>query len=146
MAAQIRYAAFPRANVGNPVVMGRKTYQSIGQPLPGRTNIVISRDGAFSAPGVLAAPTLEAALAAARGDALRRGIDAVMVVGGAEIYAQAMPLARPAGNHARACEPSGGRRCFLPSIAGEWRETARRGCAGAGGRARRSPSSAMSGR
>jgi dihydrofolate reductase len=79
---------------GKPVVVGRKTYLSFTRmPLPGRTNIVVSRSRDFAAPGAIVAPTLSAALDAARGDALRRGGDAVMVVGGAEIYAQAMPLA-----------------------------------------------------
>ncbi len=79
--------------MGKPVVMGRKTYLSIGKPLPGRTNIVVSRDPAFAAPGVLVAPSVEAALTAARGDALRRGADEIIVIGGADIYrADACPL------------------------------------------------------
>src|SRR5262249_7953955 len=81
---------FRAATIGKPVVMGRKTYASIGKPLKDRTNIVVSRDRTFAAPGVLVAPSVEAALAAARGDALRRGVDAVVVIGGADIYAQCM--------------------------------------------------------
>lgn len=78
---------------GKPVVMGRKTWLSLYfKPLPGRTNIVVTRDETFSAPGALVVQNLEAALQAARGDGLRRGCD-IMVIGGAEIYAQAMPLA-----------------------------------------------------
>jgi dihydrofolate reductase len=84
---------FRALTMGKPVVMGRKTYLSIGKPLQGRTTIVVSRDRAFAAPGVVVAPSLEAALAAARGDALRRNADAIVVAGGAEIYAQAMPIA-----------------------------------------------------
>ncbi len=84
---------FRSLTMGHPVVMGRKTFQSLFKPLNGRTTIVVTRDRAFSAPGVVVATSLKAALAAARGDALRRGADAVMVAGGAEIYAQAMPLA-----------------------------------------------------
>jgi dihydrofolate reductase len=98
---------FRERSWGKPVVVGRKTYQSFGRrPLPGRTNIVVSRD--FSAPGALVAPSLAAALDAARGDALRRGADEIVVVGGADIYAQTMSLAdrlvvtrvrlRPAGD------------------------------------------------
>jgi dihydrofolate reductase len=83
---------FKALTMGKPVLMGRKTFLSIGKPLPGRTNIVVSRDPAFAAPGVLVAPSLQAALEAARGDALRRGAD-IMVIGGADIYAQAMALA-----------------------------------------------------
>jgi dihydrofolate reductase len=84
---------FRRITIGKPVVMGRKTFASLGKPLAGRTNIVISRDPAFAAPGVLVAPTLPAALTAARGDALRRGIVQIAVIGGAEVYAQTLAMA-----------------------------------------------------
>jgi dihydrofolate reductase len=84
---------FRAVTAGKPVIMGRKTYESIGKPLKGRTTIVVSRDAAFAAPGVLVAAVLDAALAVARGDALRRGADAIIVAGGAEIYLQTMPLA-----------------------------------------------------
>jgi dihydrofolate reductase len=84
---------FRALTMGKPVVMGRKTYLSIGRPLPGRTTIVVSRDPAFAAPGIVVASGLDAALAVARGDALRRNVDTIVVAGGAEIYAQAMPLA-----------------------------------------------------
>ena len=77
-----------------PVVMGRKTYLSLWiKPLPRRTNIVVTRDSAFTAPGILVASSLEAALQAARGDALRRGAAEIAVIGGADIYAQTMPVA-----------------------------------------------------
>ena len=93
--------------------MGRKTYLSLSiKPLPGRTNIVVTRDTNFTAPGVLVAPSLEAALEAGRGDALRRGGAEIMVIGGAEIYAQAMPRATPAGDHADPRAPGG--RYALP--------------------------------
>src|SRR5580704_10198768 len=84
---------FRAFTMGKPVVMGRKTYLSIGKPLPGRTTIVVSRDPAFAAPGIVVASSLDAALAVARGDALRRNVDTIVVAGGAEIYAQALPLA-----------------------------------------------------
>jgi dihydrofolate reductase len=86
-------AYFRAFTMGKPVVMGRKTYLSVGKPLPGRTTIVVSRDPAFTAPGVLAAPNLDYALTAARGDALRRGADAIIVAGGGDIYIQVLPLA-----------------------------------------------------
>ncbi len=86
-------AHFRALTMGKPVVVGRKTYLSIGKPLKGRTTIVVSRDRAFAAPGIVVAPNLEAALAAARGDALRRGADAIIVAGGADIYVQALPVA-----------------------------------------------------
>src|ERR1051325_8036549 len=71
---------FRALTMGKPVLMGRKTYESLHiKPLPGRTNIVVTRDANFTAPGVLVASSLDAALQAARGDALRRGADTVMV-------------------------------------------------------------------
>jgi dihydrofolate reductase len=84
---------FRALTMGKPVVMGRKTFLSIGKPLAGRTTIVVSRDNAFTAPGVVVAASLDAALAVARGDALRRNADAIIVAGGAEIYAQVLPQA-----------------------------------------------------
>jgi dihydrofolate reductase len=84
---------FRSVTMGHPVVMGRKTFQSLFKPLKGRTTIVVTRDPTFTAPGGIVAPSLAAALAAARGDALRRGADAIMVAGGGDIYAQAMPVA-----------------------------------------------------
>jgi dihydrofolate reductase len=84
---------FRSLTMAKPVVLGRKTFASIGKPLSGRTTIVISRDQNFSAPGTVAAPNFDAALATARGDALRRNAGAIIVAGGADIYAQALPLA-----------------------------------------------------
>jgi dihydrofolate reductase len=78
---------FRAITMGKPVVMGRKTYLSIGKPLAGRTNIVVSRNRDFAAPGIVVASSIELALAVARGDALRRGADAAAVIGGAELYA-----------------------------------------------------------
>jgi len=84
---------FRSVTIDKPVVMGRKTFASIGKPLPGRTNIVITQQPDFAAPGILVAPGIDQALSAARGDALRRGADAIAVIGGTEIFAQTMPLA-----------------------------------------------------
>ena len=86
-------AHFRSVTIGKPVVMGRKTCLSIGKPLKNRTNIVVTRDHSFAVPGVLVAPSLDAAFVAARGDALRRGVNEVAVIGGAEIYAQTLALA-----------------------------------------------------
>lgn len=84
---------FRALTMGKPVVMGRKTFLSIGKPLAGRTNIVVSRNRDFAAPGVLVAPDVAAALALARADALRRGADAVAVIGGAALYADTIGAA-----------------------------------------------------
>jgi dihydrofolate reductase len=86
-------AHFRAITMGKPVVMGRKTYTSIGGPLKGRTNIIVSRDRSFSVRGVLVVASLAAAFDVARGDALRRGADAIAVIGGADLYAQCMGLA-----------------------------------------------------
>jgi dihydrofolate reductase len=115
---------FRALTMGKPVVMGRKTYESLFiKPLPGRTNIVVTRDAKFTAPGVLVAPSLEAALEAARGDALRRGSD-IMVIGGADIYAQAMPVADRLEITRVHAAPEGD--TVFPDIdPAVWRETAR---------------------
>jgi len=115
---------FKALTMGKPVIMGRKTYLSIGKPLAGRTNIVVSRDAAFSAPGVLVAGDLAAALAAARGDALRRGVDEIAVIGGTDIFTQCMPLAdRLEITHVHA-RPDGD--TFFPPIdETQWRAAAR---------------------
>ena len=84
---------FRSVTMNKPVVMGRKTYVSIGKPLPGRTNIVVTRQDDFAAAGVLTAHGLDQALAAARGDALRRGTNEIAIIGGTEIFMQTMPLA-----------------------------------------------------
>lgn len=79
---------FKAITLNRPVIMGRKTYLSIGRPLPGRTNIVVTRDKTFQAPGIVVAPSLEAAHDIARGDALRRFVTEIMVIGGADVFAQ----------------------------------------------------------
>jgi dihydrofolate reductase len=84
---------FRATTKGKPVVMGRKTYRAIGKPLPGRTNIVVSRDRSFAAPGIVAAANIEAALDVARADALRRGAAAIAIIGGADIYTQTIARA-----------------------------------------------------
>jgi dihydrofolate reductase len=84
---------FKALTLDKPVIMGRKTFASIGRPLPGRTNIVVTRDPGFAAPGVVVAPSLEAAHAIALGDALRRGATEIAVIGGADIFAQWMDRA-----------------------------------------------------
>ncbi len=114
---------FRALTLGKPVVMGRKTYLSIGRPLPGRTNIVVSRDKNFTVAGAIVAPSLEAALEAARGDAMRRGVDAVMVIGGADIYAQAMPLSHRL-EITRVHLTADGNAAFPPIDPAAWRQSA----------------------
>jgi dihydrofolate reductase len=110
--------------IGKPIVMGRKTFMSLRRPLSGRTNIVVTRDGSFRAGGAVVTTSLDTARAVARGDALRRSVAEIAVIGGAEIYAQWMPCAdrlevtevhaRPEGDtHFAAIDPA------------EWQEVAR---------------------
>lgn len=77
---------FRATTMGKPVIMGRKTFESIGRPLPGRANIVVTRNPGWSADGVQVASDPEAALELAQDIALVDGVDEVMVIGGAELY------------------------------------------------------------
>ncbi|WP_192180901.1 dihydrofolate reductase [Mesorhizobium amorphae] len=85
---------FKADTMGKPIIMGRKTFEGIGRPLPGRLNIVVTRDKAWRAEGVETANSLDEAikLATVRGRCMA-GADEICVVGGGEIYAQALPLA-----------------------------------------------------
>lgn len=116
---------FRSLTMGKPVVMGRKTFQSIGKPLKGRTNIVVSRDPDFSGAGILVAPDIARALEAARGDALRRGCNSIAIIGGTEIFRQTMPLADRLALTLVHSKPDGD-TVFPPIDAKSWRETERR--------------------
>ncbi len=115
---------FRAITMNKPVVMGRKTYVSIGRPLPGRTNIVVTRQDDFTAPGVLVASGLDQAMAAARGDALRRGTNEIAVIGGTEIFHQTLPLADRLALTQVHANPEGD-TYFPPVDPAVWRETSR---------------------
>ncbi len=84
---------FKKTTMGKPIVMGRKTWESLGRPLPGRPNIVITRDRNYRAEGAHVADGLQAALALAEELARQSAVDEIMVIGGAEIYRLALPIA-----------------------------------------------------
>jgi len=78
---------FKALTLGHPVIMGRKTWESLGRPLPGRENIVVTRSAGYDAPGASIAASLDAALALCAGEPM------AFVIGGSELYAAALPLA-----------------------------------------------------
>lgn len=85
---------FKAATMGKPVLMGRKTWESLPRkPLPGRKNLVLSRDAQFKAEGAWLYTDLAAMLAAGRAMALRDGVDEVCVIGGAHLFEATLPLA-----------------------------------------------------
>jgi len=109
-------AHFKRTTLGKPVLMGRRTFVSLGRALPGRTNVVLSRDPGFAAPDAQVARDLDAALA------LVRAAPEVMVIGGAAVYAEALPRAERIYLTRVRARPEGD--VFFPKLEpGEWRET-----------------------
>jgi dihydrofolate reductase len=122
---------FKRLTVGKPVIMGRKTYESIGKPLPRRTNIVVTTAPGWRAEGVQVAHDLPTAFALAFEDAHRTGADEVPVIGGTAVYRQSLDQVQRIylTEVHRAYE--GDARIDL-NLAPPWRETARADHAAAG--------------
>ena len=116
-------AHFRALTLGRPVIMGRKTFLSIGKPLRDRTNIVVTRQRDFRAPGVVVAPSLGAAFDVARGDAMRRFAAEIAVIGGADIYRQCMEKADRLEVTEVHASPDGD--THFPAIGAMWREVAR---------------------
>ena len=114
---------FKQMTVGKPVIMGRKTFESIGKPLPGRQNIVLTRDHGWHVPGVTVVANLAEAVAAAGLDPRARA-DGIMVIGGAQIYALALPSVTRIELTEIDADPKGD--TLLPAFdPARWREVAR---------------------
>ncbi|MCK0715510.1 dihydrofolate reductase [Chromohalobacter sarecensis] len=84
---------FKRVTMNKPLVMGRKTFESIGKPLPGRLNIVVTRDRGYFHDGISVCHDLASALEMADGQAIIEGVEDICVIGGGEIFAAALPCA-----------------------------------------------------
>ena len=111
---------FKALTLGHPVLMGRKTFESLGRPLPGRRNIVITRNAHYRPEGAEVAGSIEQALA------LCQGAQEVFFIGGADIYRQALPLAERL--HLTEVDASPAGDAFFPAFdRARWRESAREG-------------------
>lgn len=116
---------FRALTMGKALVMGRKTFDSIGKPLPGRHTIVLTRDPAFAVEGVRVARSVEDALAIGQEISREVGADAIMIAGGGEIYSAFMPLANRLEITEVDLEPLGD--AWFPEISlTRWREETRR--------------------
>jgi dihydrofolate reductase len=108
---------FRNITMGHHVIMGRKTWESIGRPLRGRTSVVVTRQSGYRAPDALVAHSLEEAISACRGD------DEIFVIGGAELYRQALP--RASRLYLTEVETDVEGDTWMPELdASMWRETA----------------------
>jgi dihydrofolate reductase len=106
---------FQRLTTGHHIVMGRRTWESIGKLLPGRTTVIVTRRRGYHAPGARIAHSLDEAIAACGDD------DEIFVIGGAELYAQALP--RAARLYVTTVEASIEGDTFMPEFeSGDWRE------------------------
>jgi dihydrofolate reductase len=112
------WAYFKKTTLGHPIIMGKGTYESLGKPLPGRKNIVISSTKSYQAAGCAVVGSLPAALAAARG---AEGDNEIFIIGGASIYELALPVADRLYLTRVHANPEGDR--FFPKYdASNWRE------------------------
>ncbi|MFC0266806.1 dihydrofolate reductase [Kushneria aurantia] len=114
---------FKAATLHKPVIMGRATFASIGRALPQRLNIVVSRDRGFIAEGVEICHDLDSALALADDRALLDGVDEIIIMGGGEIYRQALERASRIYLTEIALEAEGD--TFFPALGSDWREVER---------------------
>lgn len=110
---------FKALTLGKPIIMGRKTWDSLGRPLPGRLNLVVSRQEGLRLEGAEVLPSLAAAIDRADAWAREQGVAELMLIGGAELYAQGLPLAQRLYLTRVHLEPAGD--AFFPEFAaGDW--------------------------
>ncbi len=115
---------FRRLTMGKPLIMGRRTFQSLKKPLDGRDNIVVSRNADYRPDGALMAYDFEAAIEIARGCAAARGVDEIAVIGGTAVFAAALPMADRIYKTEVHGAPEGD--ALFPAVDwGGWRETTR---------------------
>ncbi|MFF3100099.1 dihydrofolate reductase [Viridibacillus arvi] len=106
-------AYFKRTTMGKPMIMGRKTFESIGKPLPGRTNIVITRDEEYAREGIVIVHSLEEALALAEKES-----EEIMIIGGEQIFRMTLPMADRL--YVTKIEKQYEGDTFFPSYGDEW--------------------------
>ncbi|MFJ9461840.1 dihydrofolate reductase [Viridibacillus arvi] len=106
-------AYFKRTTMGKPMIMGRKTFESIGKPLPGRTNIVITRDEEYAREGIVIVHSLEEALAQAEKES-----EEIMIIGGEQIFRMTLPMANRL--YVTKIEKQYEGDTFFPSYGDEW--------------------------
>ncbi|WP_026379547.1 dihydrofolate reductase [Afifella pfennigii] len=117
-------ARFRATTMGKPLIMGRRTFQSLPGALDGRANIVLSRDATFAAPGVEVAHSFAGAIRLGEAAAKRLGADEICVIGGASLFTEALPQAERIYFTEIEAEPQGD--VFFPDFdRGPWREVAR---------------------
>ncbi len=115
---------FKAITMGKPMLMGRKTFEAIGRPLPGRETIVLTRDPVFTAPGIHVARSLEGGLKLSTQCARAMGAEEIIVAGGADLYRQTLPLASRLDVTEVDLSPAGD-AVFPPVDPKLWRECAR---------------------
>ncbi len=115
---------FRRLTMGKPLIMGRRTFQSLKEPLDGRDNIVVSRSAGYKPDGTIIANDFETALAIARDCANKRGVDEIAVIGGTSVFAAVLSIADRIYKTEVHGSPAGD--AYFPTIDwGEWQEVAR---------------------
>ncbi|MBO3277516.1 dihydrofolate reductase [Pseudomonas schmalbachii] len=109
---------FKAMTLGKPIIMGRKTWDSLGRPLPGRLNLVVSRQPGLALEGAEVFTSLQAAMQRADAWAREKGVDELMLIGGAQLYAEAQPIAQRLYLTRVALKPEGD--AWFPELDAGW--------------------------